>query len=345
MKLNLTTALAVLGVAVLVLVLAQGWWSTRRAGARKRTATETQERIEPLLAVEPAAPGEAGLAALRGAAPRRGARLDALIDAIVPLTLDVPASGESALAHLPASRRVGTKPFYVEGLNADSGEWEAPAAGQSYREFQAGVQLASRTGALNEIEYSEFVQKVQAFADGVGALADFPDMLEVVARARELDAFASPLDAQLQLTLRANSVAWSVPYLHQCAARHGFVAGSLPGRLVLPSAEEGAPAVLALSYDPQAALSDEPEGVALREVQLCLDVPQIAQSAEPFPQWHRAATALAAELDATPVDDQGVAVTLHAFDTIGKELGQLYRSLEARDLGAGTPAARRLFSG
>lgn len=98
--------------------------------------------------------------------------------------------------------------------------------------------LASRSGPLNEIEYSEFVQKVQALADAVGATPDAPDMLEVVARARELDALASRLDAQL-IRLRANGVAWSVAYVQQVAHKLGFVGGAVPGRLVLPSSEEG----------------------------------------------------------------------------------------------------------
>jgi hypothetical protein len=128
---------------------------------------------------------------------RPGARLDALVDAIVPLTVDAPVSGEVVVAHLPGSRRAGKKPMDIEGLDADTGRWELPAHGRRYSEFQAGVLMANRLGPLNEIEYSEFVQKVQAFAEGVGAMADFPDMLEVVARARELDAFARPRDAQL----------------------------------------------------------------------------------------------------------------------------------------------------
>ena len=46
-------------------------------------------------------------------------------------------------------------------------------------------------------------------------MADFPDMLDVVARARELDAFASRHDAQLAVHLRANGAAWSVGYIQQ----------------------------------------------------------------------------------------------------------------------------------
>lgn len=101
--------------------------------------------------------------------------------------------------------------------------------------------MANRGGALNQIEYSEFVQKIQAFADGVGGFVQFPDMLDVVARARELDQFAASHDAQLALLLRAKAAAWTPGFVQQAAARHGFVAGALPGRLVLPSGEEGAP--------------------------------------------------------------------------------------------------------
>jgi hypothetical protein len=49
-------------------------------------------------------------------------------------------------------------------------------------------------------------------------------------------------------------------------------------------------------------------------------------------------------MDAVLVDDQGRAVTLHAFDDIGRDLQVLYRALESRDLAAGSAAARRLFS-
>ena len=93
------------------------------------------------------------------------------------------------------------------------------AAGRRYGELQAGVQLASRTGALNEIEYSEFVQRMQTFAEAIGASMDPPDMLDVMARARELDAFASQHDAQLAVHLHARGAAWSVGYIQQHARR------------------------------------------------------------------------------------------------------------------------------
>jgi hypothetical protein len=146
------------------------------------------------------------------------------------------------------------------------------------------------------------------------------------------------------VNLRANGVAWSPGYLQQIAARHGFVPGTVSGRLVQPSPDDHAPPVLVLSFDARAALSEEPELAALRDATLSLDVPQTAESAEPFAAWQQAASKLADDMDATLVDDQGRAVTLHAFGSIGSELTQMYRALEARDLAAGSASARRLFS-
>jgi hypothetical protein len=350
-NLGLGTALALLAGIVLLALLGHGWWKTRQA--RPRGAPDSllpADRVEPAMGGE--APGAAEAPALRTTL-RKPARLDALIDAIVPLALDAPVSGDHVLQHLPPSRRAGSKPFYVEGLDTETGDWEAPAAGRRYGELQAGVQMANRSGALNEIEYSEFMQKVQAFAEGVGANlegAQVPDMLDVVARARELDGLAGPLDAQLTITLRANGVAWSWAYLQQAASRLGLVPGAVPGRLVLPADEEGAPPVLALAVDAQAALAALGEeagaasGVALRACTLTLDVPQTPAAAEPFPAWHKLAQRLCDDLDATAVDDDGQPITLHAFAAIGQELQQLYGRLEALDLAAGSAAARRLFS-
>ena len=354
---ELTLALAALGAVVLAAVVAHGAWQARKAGPKRAEPPPVRsEPIEPVLG--PVAPGDEPAAALPevpivpadatavdAAPPRRYVpRIDALIDAIAVLRLEAPASGDMLIGHLPATRRAGSKPFMVEGLDADSGEWESITAGHRYGELQAGLQLANRNGPVNEIEYSEFVQKVQAFADAVGAMTDLPDMLDVVARARELDGFAGQHDAQLAVQLRSRGAAWSIGYLQQQAAQHGFVACALPGRLVMASAEEGAPPVLTLAYDSAAALSDDPQQAALRSATLAFDVPQTEASAQPFAAWQRSAQALAESLEAATVDDNGQPLVEAGFSAIGGELERLYQALAARDLPAGSMAARRLFS-
>jgi hypothetical protein len=242
---TLTAALAIVAGLVLALVVAHGAWNARRAGPRQAHPTPPIERTEPTLvsvAVEAAqAPGAD--AAVDAGAPRRGPRIDALIDAIVPMRLESPVSGEFVLLHSPTTRRAGSKPFLLEGLNAENGEWEPVAAGQRYGELQAGVQLANRSGALNEIEYSEFVQRIQAIAEALGASADFPDMLDVMARARELDAFASQHDAQLAVHLHAQGAALSVGCrnlrIRRCGAPLMCVRSGIPmymSKTSLPSA-------------------------------------------------------------------------------------------------------------
>ena len=191
---NLTIALSILGALLIVALLFHGClvgaardgaaWLVEAApaGAVAAGGGAESDRREPSL--------DGTASAARAQRPRRAAtrsamtiegrplrrrlalRLDALIDAIAPLRLEAPISAELALTHLPPTRRAGSKPFMIEGLNAETGEWESPAPGQRYGEFQAGVQLANRGGALNEIEYSEFVQKIERFAEGIGATAD-----------------------------------------------------------------------------------------------------------------------------------------------------------------------------
>ena len=206
------------------------------------------------------------------------------------------------------------------------------------------MQLANRMGALNEIEFSEFVMKAQAFADAINAAPEFPDMLQEVARARELDQFASDHDAQLAFQLRARQAAWSPGYVQQNAARLGFVPGALPGRLVLPAGTAGQPPVLGLGYDTQAALSDDPEQSAIRELSLSLDVAHVARTEQPFARLRQVAAALCESMDGVLCDQNGNPLPAMAMDPIAADLEQLYDQLDGRDLSAGSPQARRLFS-
>jgi hypothetical protein len=342
-----TVGLAIIGGLLLAAIVAWNAWTTRRNTPRQPelaaagpviAASDVQERTEPVFDEEE----EATLAPLP--LPEKKPGLDGLIDVLAPIAVDGIVSGEAALAALPPTRRAGSKPFAIEGRNEATQEWETPHAGERYGAFQAGVQLANRNGALNEIEFSEFVMKTQAFADAINGSPEFPEMRDEVARARELDQFAGAHDAQLGFTLRARNAAWSPGYVQQNAARQGFVAGAIPGRMVLPAGAAGLPAILVLSFSTQAALSEDPSHSAIREVTLSLDVPQVPRSEQPFVRMRDCAIALAASMDGLITDDDGRVIPAEALDAIGASLEQLYDTLDARDLSAGSPQARRLFS-
>lgn len=354
--------MAVAGGLVLAGVVAHSAWSSRRNRPKQATpeaapaqetaktpvpdeAGQAYQRQEPSFDADTGPDSDSGLSALTSLTmPERKPGLDALIDVIAPVLVESVVSGEAALAAMPSTRRAGSKPFGVEGLSVSTGEWELPFAGQRYSAFQCGVQLANRTGALNQIEYSEFVMKTQAFADAIGGEPEFPEMLDEVARARELDNFASGHDAQLSFTLRAIHTAWSPGYVQQSAARIGFVAGSIPGRMVLPANQTGHAPILGLSFDTQAAMAEDPEQTALREITLSLDVPQVLRSEQPFARMCEAAMALAASMDGAIIDDNGTPIRPEAMEVIHADLEQLYDTLDGRELSAGSALGRRLFS-
>ena len=199
---SLQIGLAVAGGLVLAGVVAHSAWSARKNKPKQPTPKLTpdqapepehqpaagsaaqggalHERHEP--SFDAAADQDSGLAVLSALTTmmviEKKPGLDALIDVIAPVLLESHVSGEAALVAMPATRRVGSKPFAVEGSNAGTGEWEFPTVGQRYSAFQCGVQLANRMGALNQIEYSEFVMKAQAFADAIGGEPEFPEMLD-----------------------------------------------------------------------------------------------------------------------------------------------------------------------
>ncbi len=344
---SLQMGLAMAGGLLLAAVVAHGAWQSRKnrllQAQPEPEGANSDPQIEPVLDTDATPSGFERPPTPRGR-PSKRVGLDALIDALVPVALDGVVSGDAVLAALPPSRRVGSKSWAVEGLNISTGQWEAPQAGHRYQSLQAGVQLANRTGPLNEIEYSEFVLKVQNFADAVNGAPDFPEMIEQVQHGRELDQFASSHDAQLSFTLRAGNAAWSPGYVQQHAARLGFVPGSMPGRMVMPSQTSGMPPILFLSFSAQAALAEDLEHSALREVTLSLDVPQVSRSEQPFLRMRAVAHDLSTSMDGLLTDDNGHPLPEPALDHIGQDLDMLYDTLELRDLAAGSPQARRLFS-
>lgn len=352
----LQLSLLLVGLLVVGGVVVYNWWATRkllpkRADEPDTPAAPLDEGLEPwlgdTLTTEPLNVDQASelpVAPKPAKTLRPMQVLDSRIDVLVPMELETPVSGEAVLACAPTTRRIGSKPFYIEGLEIDTGTWELPRAGQRYSALRAGLQMANRSGPLNEIEFSEFVVKLQDFADAMQAEADFPDMLTEVAKARELDQFASRHDAQLSFLLSAQRAAWSPGYLTQHAAKLGFVPGALPGRLVLPAAEAGAAPVLVLSFETQAALADDPSLAVLRVFNLSLDMPHVNRAEEPFAQLRHVALTLCERMEGTLTDDNGTPVSTEALDRIGADIEQLYALLDQYDLPAGSPVCRRLFS-
>ena len=163
---TLQISLGVAGGLVLAALVAHNAWTARKNLPKQASPRESAPEPSPTDGdavpqegdamserQEPSFDVDSGLTALgQLTALEKKPGLDVLIDAMASVTLESVVSGEAALAAMPGTRRVGSKPFGVEGLSAITGEWEFPTAGHRYSAFQCGVQLANRTGALNQIE-------------------------------------------------------------------------------------------------------------------------------------------------------------------------------------------------
>ena len=158
-------------------------------------------------------------------------------------------------------------------------------------------------------------------------------MLQEVARARELDQFASDHDAQLCLCCAPARLPGALATVLQNAARVGFVVGAMPGRLVLPASAPGLPPVLTLGYD-AGRPGRRPDQSAIRDISLSLDVAQVHRTEQPLPAcakwaqpWQRPWTACCATRTGQPLPAM-------AMDPIAADLELLYDQLDARDLSA-----------
>ncbi|MBY0239041.1 MAG: cell division protein [Burkholderiaceae bacterium] len=262
------------------------------------------------------------------------ALVDPLIDCLLPLALEAPARGDKLLPVLQKLRLVGNKPVHYIGL-AVSGDWEPVKHGGVYTELQGGVQLASRSTALNELEYSELVTRLRAVADEIGAEPQVPDMMDVMAEAKNLHRFVAGHDAQLGVNLQSNGAPWAINTLIGALEKQGFDVRP-DGRYVMPDGEGGH----LFSLSTNVTLAEE----TTSRLTLLLDVPCVAPVRDGFGAMIACAKSLAGRLDASIVDDYSQPLADQALAEIAGQVQEFYADMDRNDIPAGSTRALRLFS-
>ncbi len=291
---------------------------------------ETQEAAEP-------APGSLE--------PATGV-IDPLIDCIVPLHPEREVSGDRLLPAMAKLRRAGTKQIHVEGLNPAANAWEAIRAGQRYLDVQVAVQLANRTGPLNALEFSEFINAIDPLSEAADAVPELPDMNETIANARELDAFAAECDMQLGVSVISDGAPWSAAYVQTVATQDGLVLSRDGTRFTRfhAGADGVQRALFTLQFGDTNFLRDDLTVKAGRQITLLLDVPLAEEATKPFKLVCEYAYTLSQRMGAQVVDDNLRPLTEQSFVAIQKHLRVLYDKLESRGIPAGSSTAVRLFS-
>jgi FtsZ-interacting cell division protein ZipA len=266
--------------------------------------------------------------------PPKDLPVDELIDCLIPLALGAPARGEKILPRLQSLRHVGNKPVHFVG-QCDHGGWESIVHGGIYYQLMAGVQLASRSSALNELEYSELIMQLRQVADDIDAEPNVPDMTHVMANAKALHQFVTEYDAQLSVNIQANDAPWAISTLLSALERQGFDVRP-DGRLVMPNGDGG----VLFSLSTNVNLAAE----STTRLTLLLDVPRVAPEFDGFGAMVACARVLAARLDGTVVDDSNQPLSYAAVEEIAGQVGAFYENMEKAGIPAGSSRALRLFS-
>lgn len=266
--------------------------------------------------------------------PQKELPVDDLIDCSISLTLESPLRGEKAMSKLQALRHVGNKPVHFIGQREDS-SWEPIVHGGQYYALFAGVQLANRSGALNEIEYSELITRLRQIADELDADLDVPDMAHVMARARSLHQFVAEYDAQLSVNVQSKGAPWAINTLLAALERQGFDLRP-DGRLVMPDGDGGT----LFSLSTNVTLAAE----TTSRLTLLLDVPRVAPLRDGFGAMTACARMLASRLDGVVVDDSNQPLAEPALAEIAEQVEAFYRHMETANIPAGSTRALRLFS-
>ncbi|WP_374516884.1 cell division protein ZipA C-terminal FtsZ-binding domain-containing protein [Undibacterium squillarum] len=260
--------------------------------------------------------------------------VDELIDCVVPLEFDHPVKGEKILQELHDLRYVGKKPVHFIGITAD-GDKDLISVAHAYTTVLAGIRTVSRSGPLNELEYSEFVMKLRAAADNLGAHPDVPDMSRVINNARELQQFVAEHDAQLSVNVITTGAPWALHTLLAALEKMGF--DQRPdGRLMMPDGDGGSLFTLSLNTE----VSD----TQTVKLTLLLDVPCVTPARDAFGAMTACAKSLAARLNGVVVDDGHHRIPDTSLEEIAQQVQEFYAAMEEAQIPAGSPRALRLFS-
>jgi hypothetical protein len=290
----------------------------------------TDEAEADTLAVIP----DAGIAAAASEKPQKELEVDELIDCAILISVETPLRGDKLLPKLQSLRHVGNKPVHFIA-QCEDGNWDAITHGGTCYAVAAGVQLANRSSALNELEYSELITRLRQIADDIDGEPDVPDMTEVMARARSLHQFVAEYDAQLSVNVQSNNAPWAINTLLAALERQGFDLRP-DGRLVMPDGDGG----VLFSLSTNVTLAAE----TTSRLTLLLDVPRVAPLRDGFGAMIACARMLSARLDGKVVDDGNQSLSEPALAEIAAQLNDFYAHMEAAESPAGSTRALRLFS-
>jgi len=339
---DLQLSLGLIGFSLLVLVMIYNAMRIRKLD-KNESLDNSRESSEPsFLPVDGVL--NKSEPSLGGSGPAHAqpviAKIDPLIDCVASLRLPEPISGQEILSHLSDWPKNTQFTWMHEGLNTD-GVWQSITPEQSFTELQLAIQLANRSGPIGMVDLSDFVSKAQLLSNALDAELDLAPHNDIIESAKGLDEFAAKCDIQLGITVIPKDGLWSLMTIQHVAKKAGFLL-SRDGREYQRVVSDMI--VYKLIADQANFLRDDLSQSNVQYVTLLLNLPHVSHEMEPFQLMLDDAKLLAEALNGHLVDDAGRPLVDGAITAIQGQLEEIYQSMAAQGIPAGSAAASRLFS-
>lgn len=250
-------------------------------------------------------------------------------------------------ALIEAIKRQGDfgKRMHWLGMNSRTGRWEEVGQGNAdrYRNIAATLQLADRSGPVSEPDLLAFCGQVQAVADELVAIAEFPDRQPALALATLLDQFCADVDVLIGANvITQNGVAFAATKVRAMAEAAGM-------KLQADGAfhffnDEGADLFSLANLDPPPFSAENIRQLSTHGITFLFDVPRVADGVRVFNQMLMLARQMASALGGQVVDDNRRPLSDAGIARIKQQLAEIYARMEAQQIKGGSARALRLFS-
>ena len=248
-------------------------------------------------------------------------------DAIAVMGWSVPMSVSRIEQQIKGWRRSGTKPV-VFGWPGDQGQFTSEPSTPTVLQLQVGLLLATRSGPLNAIEFSEWQAQLEAIASALEASLQLPAMNETLERARTLDRDCAEVDAQLSLCVQTPQ-SLSLDGLKAAAEKAGLIAQADTRFVCLDEAARTRFTVF--------------PGDQGNRLVLLLDMPRTAEPMAAYQRMQLTALSLAEQLSGSLVDEAGRSLGPKELLLIEGQVQSRSEQLQALGIQPGSGLALRLF--
>ncbi|MGB9150682.1 MAG: cell division protein ZipA C-terminal FtsZ-binding domain-containing protein [Burkholderiales bacterium] len=271
-----------------------------------------------------------------------GLNIDDRIDLVAVIMANDSVPPRMLMDALAKSRTFG-KPVYWEGLQ--NGSWGALHTDvPRYKEIKAGLQLADRKGAIDEVFIGQFIKLLQEFAASANGVCQVEALDAATRRAQEIDQFAAAVDVEIGVNVVSRSgVAFQGTKVRALCEAAGLKLDPDSG-VFLSANERGEVQFILANLEPRAFTPEQIKNLTTQGLTILLDVPRVADGTKVFQQMMQLARTLAEGLGGEVVDDARKPLTNTGADAIRMQLAEISRRMSERGIAAGSRLAQRLFS-